>query len=237
MIPIHDDNPAQTIPFVTVVLMVVCALMFIWQISLGPSGNQQLVYELGVVPAVLFGGASIADSAGPPPGWFTLFSAMFLHGSLLHLVGNLLYLWIFGNNVEDAMGHWRFTAFYLVCGVIAAWSHALTEPASTIPMIGASGAISGVLGAYLLLFPHARVLVAIPIGFYAHVMRMPAALVLGLWFLLQIISSAMAPTGQPGVAWMAHMGGFVAGLALVSVFKRRRVRLWQPPRPRVPDAP
>lgn len=230
MIPIHDDNPAQSIPFVTVVLMAICALMFIWQVSLGPGGNHQLIYELGVVPAVLFGNASIADSTGPPPVWFTLFSAMFLHGSLLHLGGNLLYLWIFGNNVEDAMGHRRFVMFYLLCGIIAAYSHALTAPASPIPMIGASGAISGVLGAYLLLFPHAKVLVAIPIGFYAHVVRMPAAVVLGLWFLLQLVSSAMAPSGQPGVAWMAHVGGFLAGLGLVGLFKRREVRLWQPAR-------
>jgi membrane associated rhomboid family serine protease len=141
-----------------------------------------------------------------------------------------LYLWIFGNNVEDAMGHVRFTLFYLLCGVAAALGQVLQNPASEIPMIGASGAISGVLGAYLLLYPHARVLVAIPLGFYLHTVRLPAGFVLVLWFVLQIGSSIAAQGQQAGVAWFAHIGGFVVGLALIPLFKYRRVPLFHPAR-------
>jgi membrane associated rhomboid family serine protease len=140
----------------------------------------------------------------------------------------MLYLWIFGDNVEDAMGHGRFVVFYLVCGVAAVFAQALPEPSSTVPMVGASGAISGVLGAYLLLYPHARVLVVIPFGFYFHPMRIPAGLVLVLWFGLQLLSNLMAQPGQGGVAFRAHIGGFVAGMILIAMFKRRRVRLRLP---------
>jgi membrane associated rhomboid family serine protease len=158
----------------------------------------------------------------------TVLTSMFLHGGWLHLLGNLLYLWIFGNNVEDAMGHGRFAIFYLLCGIIAVWAHAGWDPASTVPMIGASGAISGVLGAYLLLYPHARVLVGIPIGLYIHPMRLPAVWVLGFWIFLQLFSLFFK--GDDGVAWLAHLGGFVAGMALIPLFKRRDVTLWAPRR-------
>jgi membrane associated rhomboid family serine protease len=151
---------------------------------------------------------------------------MFLHGGLMHLIGNMLYLWIFGNNVEEAMGHARFLAFYLLCGVAAAFSQAWLNPDSTLPMIGASGALAGVLGAYLLLHPRARVLVLLPLGFFVQLMYVPAAFMLGLWFALQIVSSLMAAPEEGGVAWFAHIGGFVAGSALVLVFRRRGVKLF-----------
>jgi len=148
----------------------------------------------------------------------------------MHLIGNMLYLWIFGNNIEDAMGHGRFIVFYLTCGVIAAMSHAMTDPQSAVPMIGASGAISGVLGAYLLLYPRARVMVLIPLGLFTQTVYMPAGIVLGLWFLLQLVSStASIGQGGGGVAWFAHIGGFVAGMVLIGFFKRRSVRFFNPP--------
>ena len=145
----------------------------------------------------------------------------------MHLAGNLLYLWIFGNNIEDAMGHGRFIVFYVICGIAAVLAQALPNTESTVPMIGASGAISGVLGAYLLLYPKARVLVLIPLGFYLHTMRLKAGVVLVIWFVMQILSSLTAGDA-PGVAWFAHIGGFVAGVVLVPFFKRRQVSLFQP---------
>ena len=145
----------------------------------------------------------------------------------MHLIGNMLYLWIFGNNVEDAMGHLRFLLFYLLCGLIAGLAHALPNAMSDVPTLGASGAIAGVLGAYLLLHPHARVLVFVPLGFMARTFYLPASIVLGLWFALQMISSALTQTTEGGgVAWGAHIGGFLAGLLLVIFFRRRGVPLF-----------
>ncbi len=162
------------------------------------------------------------------PATMSVVTSMFLHGGWMHLISNMLYLWIFGDNVEDSMGHFRFVVFYLLCGVAAVFAQALPNPTSEIPMIGASGAISGVLGAYILLFPHARVLVAIPIGFYIHTMRMPAAAVLGIWFVMQLISSLAASGSGGGVAFRAHLGGFFAGMILIPLFKYSRFRLRSP---------
>lgn len=148
----------------------------------------------------------------------------------MHLAGNMLYLWIFGNNVEDAMGHVRFVFFYVLCGIFAVAGQVLQNPASEIPMIGASGAISGVLGAYLLLYPHARVLVLVPFGFYTRMLYLPAGWVLGLWFVIQILSSFATSSAGGGVAWFAHIGGFLAGMALIPLFKRRQTALLQPAR-------
>ena len=148
----------------------------------------------------------------------------------MHLIGNMLYLWIFGNNVEDAMGHVRFVLFYLLCGIAAVLAQALPNTDSTIPMIGASGAISGVLGAYLLLYPHARVLVLLPLGFYTQLVHLPAMAVLGFWFVLQLISTALSDPQAGGVAFGAHIGGFIAGLMLLPIFKHRHVRLFAPSR-------
>ncbi len=155
---------------------------------------------------------------------------MFLHGGWLHLIGNMLYLWIFGDNVEDGMGHLRFIVFYLVCGTVAVFAQALPDTQSTIPMIGASGAISGVLGAYLLLYPHARVVVLIPLGFLSQVILLPAGIVLALWFGLQLLQSAITPKDVAGIAFGAHIGGFIAGMVLVPLFKSKRARLFHPRR-------
>ncbi len=227
MIPLHDDNPTHIVPWVTYGLIAACVLAFLWQLSLPETAGHTAVFRFGVIPAVLSGQAGLPSEIAPVPPVATILSSMFLHGGLMHLGGNMLYLWIFGNNIEDAMGHGRFAAFYVLCGAAAAIAQVLQNPGSTIPMIGASGAISGVLGGYLLLYPHARVLVAIPLGFIIQTLRLPAVWVLGAWFVLQIVSSAMAAPGKPGVAWFAHIGGFVAGLILIPIFKYRHVALWQ----------
>ncbi|MDX1512871.1 MAG: rhomboid family intramembrane serine protease [Gammaproteobacteria bacterium] len=228
MIPLKDDNPVRTTPFVSWSLMAICILVFLWQVSLGPRAGQEAVYALGVIPAVLLEGARLPPEVAWVSPELTIFTSMFMHGGWLHLIGNMLYLWIFSDNVEDSMGHARFIVFYLLCGVAAVFAQALPDPDSTIPMIGASGAISGVLGAYLLLYPHARVVVLIPLGFISQIVRMPAGMVLVLWFVLQLVQSMMAPKGAAGVAFGAHIGGFLAGMALVSLFKKRRVRLLNP---------
>jgi membrane associated rhomboid family serine protease len=152
----------------------------------------------------------------------SVFTSMFLHGGWMHLLGNMWYLWIFGDNIEDRMGHGRYILFYLVCGVAAVFAQVLPEPDARVPMIGASGAISGVLGAYLLLFPHARVLVAVPFGFIIQMIRLPAVWVLGLWFAIQLVSSLLAEQGEGGVAFRAHLGGFIAGLIIGPFLVRRR---------------
>ncbi len=229
MIPLHDDNPTRRPPVVTVALIATCVLVFLWQNAHPQQAQQAIAYSFGLVPALLFGDARLPPQLAVLPPAATVFTAMFLHGGWLHLLGNMLYLWIFGNNVEDAMGHARFLGFYLLCGVAAALAQSLPAPDSTLPMIGASGAIAGVLGAYLLLHPHARVTVLIPLGFIPLFIKLPAALVLALWFALQLFSSVAGAQEEGGVAWFAHIGGFVAGLLLVPVFKRSGVRLWAPP--------
>ena len=243
MIPLHDDNPTSIQPYITVGIIVACSLIFLWQFAQGPQGQQYIAFWLGAIPAVLFEQAVhlpsyldeettrliktyLATNLGP----ITILTSMFLHGGWMHLIGNMLYLWIFGNNVEDSMGHVRFVIFYVICGVVAVFAHALPNAGSVIPMVGASGAISGILGAYLLLYPHARVLVAIPFGFFLHTMRLPAMWVLGFWIVFQLLNSAFADPSRGGVAFGAHIGGFVAGLALIPLFKHRNVRLLAPRR-------
>jgi membrane associated rhomboid family serine protease len=227
MIPLHDDNPTRITPYVTIGFITVSVLVFLWQLTLGADG-QRAVYRLGMIPATLFGGKSLPDELAIIPAWMTLFTSMFMHGGWMHLIGNMLYLWIFGNNVEDAMGHARFIIFYLLSGVAAALTQALPDTGSVIPMIGASGAVSGILGAYILMYPHARVLVAIPIGIIITTLRVPAVFVLGFWFLIQLISSAATSSQQGGVAFGAHIGGFIAGMALIPFFKFRHVRFFTP---------
>ena len=226
MIPLRDDIPRRTTAVVNLAVIAACTLIFLWQLSLGERGFQAAVYSLGVVPATLLGDARLPPDLYMIPPVATVFTSMFLHGGPLHLIGNMLYLWIFGDNVEDAMGHVRYLAFYLCCGAIAAVTQSLPDPNSTVPMIGASGAISGVLGAYLLLYPRARVLVLIPLGLFSQLVHMPAVIVLGLWFLIQLASSLLADPGTGGVAFGAHVGGFVAGMLLVPFFKRRRMALF-----------
>ena len=226
MIPLHDDNPAEIMPIVTVAIIAVCVLVFLWQVSLGGQGFQATVYSLGAIPAVLLARVALPAELAIVPAYLTAVTSMFLHGGFMHLAGNMLYLWIFGNNLEDVMGHLRFVIFYMLCGLAAVTGQVLQNPASQVPMIGASGAVSGVLGAYLLLYPRALVLVLIPFGFYTRMIYLQAGWVLGLWFVIQIFSSLAADPNGAGVAWFAHIGGFLAGMALIPLFKYRRVALF-----------
>lgn len=228
MIPISDDNPVRTSPVVTWGLIAACVLVFLWQISLTEAGIDRLFATYGAVPAHIWGSSGPRQAFLAPE--FTLVSSQFLHGGMAHLAGNMLFLYIFGDNVEAAMGRLRFLVFYCLTGVAAALGHALLEPASSIPMVGASGAISGVLGAYLLLYPYARVRVLflpLPIPIF-RVFAVPAAVVLGIWFAIQFVSAALSPSGEGGVAFWAHVAGFVAGMALLPLFKKRGVAYWQP---------
>ncbi len=234
MIPLKDDIPTRSVPVVTVGLIAANVLAFLYQLSLGgdgagggPRAAQELVFEFGLIPCRLTG--LCRESVSLPSPYLTIFTSMFLHGGLFHVGGNMLYLWIFGNNVEDTLGHGRFLGFYLLSGVAAALAQTLTGPASAIPMIGASGAVSGVLGAYLLLFPHANVLTLITFGFFIRVVRIPALIVLGFWIVVQFLNgfvsvgyqAARGHGGGGGVAWFAHIGGFLAGMALLFIMRPR----------------
>ncbi|MGH7279867.1 MAG: rhomboid family intramembrane serine protease [Candidatus Rokuibacteriota bacterium] len=237
MIPLKDDIRSRTVPFVTVTLIALNALAFLYQLSLQLGGDpgsaraaQQFVFEFGVVPCRLTGACAADDFPHPA---VTVLTSMFLHGGLFHIAGNMLYLWIFGDNVEDTLGHGRFVAFYLLSGVAAALAQTVTGPASSIPMIGASGAVSGILGAYLILFPYATVQTLITFGFFIRFIQVPALIVLGFWIVVQFVngfvtySLASAGSGEGGgVAWFAHIGGFVAGIGLLFLLRpRRAVRL------------
>jgi membrane associated rhomboid family serine protease len=230
VIPLQDDNPSSITPLVSYGLIGACVLVSLWQFTLGPRAAQEAVYALGVIPAVLLRDMHLPPDIALVGPWTSVVTSMFLHGGFMHLLGNMLYLWIFGDNVEDSMGHVRFVIFYLLCGVAAVFAQALPDPNSQVPMIGASGAISGVLGAYMLLFPHARVLVLIPLGFVMQSARLPAIWVLLLWFGLQLLSDVLSGSQGSGVAFRAHIGGFIAGMALIPLFKHRNVRLWHPSR-------
>lgn len=225
-LPIYDDNPTTRPAIVNWALIAVCVLAFLWQMQLGEENGQLAVLSLGMIPAVLSGSAELAPELYLIPGWATLFSSMFLHGGLAHLAGNMLFLWIFGNNVEESMGHARYLLFYLLCGVAAALAQMISDPASEVPMIGASGAISGVLGAYLLLYPKANVRVFMWFVVIVRILNVPAVIVLGLWFGMQIFSGLNTAPGEAGVAFWAHAGGFLAGMALIPLFKYRHVSLF-----------
>ncbi|MET0688937.1 MAG: rhomboid family intramembrane serine protease [Methyloceanibacter sp.] len=232
MFPISDDNPRHIQPIVTWSLIGACVLVFLWQISLGDYRGQAAVMQFGMIPARLFGYGEVSPAFAVVPGWATVLTSMFMHGGFMHLGLNMLFLWIFGDNVEDSMGHARYLVFYLLCGVAAAVAQGAINPASTIPMVGASGAISGVLGAYMLLHPHATVRTLIFIGLFVTIVHVPALVVLGIWFLMQIASGMLPSSGEGGVAFFAHIGGFVAGMALVPFFKKPNVKLFQASRSR-----
>lgn len=231
MFPISDDNPRNVTPYVTWSLIGACVLVFLWQVSLGQPGGERAIFEFGMIPSRLFGYSELSPG-GVIPAWATILTSMFMHGGWLHLGLNMLFLWIFGDNVEESMGHVRYLIFYLACGIAAALAQGLINPGSTIPMVGASGAISGVLGAYVLLHPRATVRVLIVLGVFVTMAHLPAMIVLGIWFATQLLSGALTPTGQPGVAFWAHIGGFVAGMVLVPLFKKHDVKLFQGARSR-----
>jgi membrane associated rhomboid family serine protease len=234
VIPLHDDNPTTTRPWVTAGILIACVLAYLWQqVFLSADGGNEAKQALGLVPAMLTDQEMLAPGSAVIPAWATVLTYMFMHGGFWHLAGNMLFLWIFGNNIEEAMGHTRFLVFYIACGLVAALSQVLPNPGSLIPIVGASGAISGVLGAYMLLFPRARVLLGLPLGFVnVEFGRFPAIWVLAIWFALQLLFVGIAAAravgeSQGGIVFGAHIAGFIAGCALVTIFKRRHVPLWR----------
>ena len=229
MIPLGDDVRSRSFPFATLTLVALCTLAFLLELGLGP-GVAGFVRREAVVPALFTGadrelGASDVLASLLDPGRARrVLLALFLHGGWLHLLGNMLYLWVFGDDVEDRLGSLRFLAFYLLCGWLAALAQIVAEPASRLPLIGASGAIAGVLGAYLVLFPRARVRVLLPLGLLAPLLQVRAALFLLLWLAQQLLLGWLAPADDGGVAWWAHVGGFTAGLLLVFALRPSRPR-------------
>jgi membrane associated rhomboid family serine protease len=246
MLPIKDDIPTRTFPFITVAIIVICCVVYfffeegVW--GLGETGNERVI-EYGAIPyEITHPGEECAESAGQivcegqpgvvgtapdqAPWWVTLFTSMFMHGSLLHLAGNMLFLWIFGNNIEDSMSKLRFIAFYLLGGLAALAAQTLVEPSAAVPTVGASGAIAAVLGGYALLYPHARVITVVFIVIFFTIIELPAMLVLGFWVLTQVLLGAsdlgsQTAGGEGGVAYFAHIGGFVFGLIAIKLFANR----------------
>ncbi|MGF1535091.1 MAG: rhomboid family intramembrane serine protease [Elainellaceae cyanobacterium] len=220
MVPLNDENPTRITPYVTYVFIGINIFVFLYQISLGQAGLEEFFRTWAVIPANL--SASFAGQLSPLV-WITLFTSQFMHGGILHLGGNMLYLWVFGNNIEDKLGHLRYIVFYLACGVLASLSQWFFSQMSTVPSLGASGAIAGVMGAYILRFPQARILTLIPLLFFITTVRIPAILFLGFWFVQQAfygVASLSVPSdmGQGGIAYWAHAGGFVFGALLGPMF-------------------
>lgn len=217
MIPLRDINPRRRFPLVTIVLILINVAVFaVEALTPGEQALNELIFAWGLIPARL--------SSLEPVAFATIITSMFLHSGFMHIAGNMLYLWIFGDNIEAALGSFRFLIFYLLCGVGAATGQYLVSPASQVPMVGASGAISGVLGAYLLLYPRAEVETLIVFGFWGRLVRLPAVVVLGMWIVVQLFSglASLGAEASGGVAFFAHIGGFVSGLVLVLVLRRRR---------------
>jgi membrane associated rhomboid family serine protease len=226
-VPLYDDHATRRVPAANYWLIGICVGAFLWLLG---ANQHRVLSSYGMIPAVLFGSAYLGPSLRVLPPWATVFTSMFLHGGWFHLIGNMIFLWIFGKNVEGALGHFRYLALYLSAGVVAAFVQALSDPNSHVPMIGASGAIAGVLGAYLVLYPRANVHVFVWIVLFFRIVNVPAWVLLGLWFGMQVISGLNQGHGTPGVAFWAHVGGFVAGAVLVTVLRQRGTPLLQPPR-------
>ena len=248
VLPLWDDNTdRQTTPIVN--YAIIALNIFVFVVLQGLGSNDQFTYSFSTVPAEILQGHDIVTPArvvqymgqrvtipglGPTPGsvYFTLFTSMFMHGGFMHLAGNMLFLWIFGDNVEDRMGHGRFVAFYLLCGAAAALGQTFTAPDSMVPMVGASGAVAGVMGAYFVLYPQSRIVTLLPLFIFIEIIEVPAVILLGLWFLLQLVSgvgSLTQPEAGGGVAFWAHAAGFVAGIVMLPFLKRperQQVEWW-----------
>jgi len=223
MIPLKDDNPTSRKPIVTYFIISLCVLIFLTQLSSQSYKTGQLFYSYGLIPSVLMGHNQLPMDLYAIPGWLTIFTSMFMHGGFMHLIGNMLYMWIFADNIEDNLGPLKFLIFYILAGIGAAMSQVFMDTHSQIPMVGASGAIGGVLGAYLINHPNAKVLVLIPFGFFSQLIKIRALYVLGFWFILQFISSG------GGVAYAAHIGGFVSGLILILFFNKKKSKIMKGP--------
>ncbi len=221
MIPFKDDNPTHHFPIMTIALITANLAVFIFEF-LSPSDHQRLAYAYGAIPHALL----TFDTLQPVHPLITIFTSMFMHGGLFHLGSNMLYLWIFGNNIEDKLGYVKFIIFYLLCGVVAAYAHAFINPASTVPMIGASGAVSGILGAYILLFPHARIHTLVFFIFFVQVVKLPAIIVIGFWIGIQFLNGLFShgTATHGGIAWFAHIGGFIFGILIIKSFMKNKRR-------------
>ena len=221
MIPLRDENPTRTTAYVVYGIIALNVILFLYNGTLRAGGGNPLA-GLELVPARLTAGYAVG-ALSPVAPWLTIFTSMFLHANLFHIAGNMLYLWIFGNNIEDVLGHFKFLIFYLLAGVGAAMAQVLMDPSSQLPMVGASGAIAGVLGAYLILFPRARIVTLLFLFYYIEVVELPASVILGFWIILQVVSNLLTPAHVGGVAYSAHVGGFVTGVALLMLFGGKRV--------------
>ncbi len=220
MFPLKDDNPRNSLPIATTFIIVLNGIVFLYQLSL-EEGAGLFIQEMGLIPYKFAHYDQIYTISSSFPILLTPFSSMFIHGGFFHLISNMWYLWIFGNNVEDSMGHGRFILFYLLTGLLAVFSQVLADTYSRMPMIGASGAIAGILGAYLILFPRAKILTLFFFFYFIQIIKIPAMILLGLWFFLQLLSSGQGE----GVAWYAHIGGFISGIIFSKVFaKGKEVR-------------
>ena len=215
MIPLKDDNPTSSKPIVTYYLIGICVFIFLIELSSSSYRTGAFFYSFGLIPSVLLGNNQLSQDLYVIPAFLTIFSSMFVHGGFMHLIGNMLYMWIFADNIEDNLGKIKFLIFYLLCGIGAAMAQVFADTSSQVPMVGASGAIGGVLGAYLINHPNAKVLVLIPFGFFSQLIKIRALYVLGFWFILQFISSG------GGVAYAAHIGGFVSGMILILFFNKK----------------
>ena len=255
MFPISDsDLKTRSIPFVNVTLIALCAAVFIYELVIGGSQRPIFFFQFGLIPKELAHGwdalwlqtgpDTFVDIASPVPNWATMFTSMFIHGDWMHFGVNMLFLWVFGDNIEDRFGHFRYLLFYLAAGVAAVWLQIAIDTTSTVPTIGASGAIAGVLGAYILLFPYSRIRTAV-IFFFITLIRIPAFVLLGFWFLLQFFGGlgSLGPSSQTGgVAYWAHIGGFLLGITVVIIYKLATSQSIWPRGPRAgpveePDVP
>ena len=220
MIPLKDDNPTHGKPIVSYTIIFFCILIFLAQLGLSEIELREFTYSYGLIPSVLMGVDQLPENLNKISPIGTIFTSMFMHGGWMHLIGNMLYLWIFADNIEDDLGTLNFVIFYFVSGIGAAMSQVLVDINSQIPMIGASGAIGGVLGAYLINYPNAKVLVLIPFGFFSQLLKIRALYVLGFWFVLQFVNSFINSSSGGGVAYAAHIGGFISGVILILYFNR-----------------
>ena len=225
MIPLKDENPSKSIPIVNSFLILTNFSVFVYQNFFVPGGAGPLIPRLGSIPYEVINAVDL-DPKNLVPVPLTLLTSMFIHGGWLHILGNMLYLWIFGDNVEDTLGHLKYLCFYLMCGIIASLTHAFLNFSSQVPVVGASGAIAGVLGAYMFLFPKARIRTVLILLVFVRVVSVPAVVLLGYWILIQILSGmtefeSLTPTG---IAWFAHVGGFGAGFILIMMMRKRRGR-------------
>ncbi|MFZ2330807.1 MAG: rhomboid family intramembrane serine protease [Atribacterota bacterium] len=223
MIPLWDEIPTRRLPLITIIIIFINCLVYYYQFFMVVDPNT-FINTYGLIPFELTKGIAL-NPATPSPIYLTILFSMFMHGGLVHLLGNMLYLWIFGNNVEDYLGKIRFLIFYILSGIFAAFAQILMAPGSKVPMIGASGAIAGVLGAYLILFPRARITTLVFFGFFIRLIKLPAIFVLGLWIIFQLfygLSELSISGGGAGVAWFAHIGGFMGGIILIKLFSPRK---------------